>query len=50
MRDYTYVAVNAGGVMEEAITLTFEEPEPVSILLFIHIYEGTQFLLPVPES
>ena len=30
--DYTCVAVNAGGVMEEAITLTFEEPEPVSIL------------------
>ena len=29
--DYTCVAVNAGGVMEEAITLTFEEPEPVSI-------------------
>ena len=28
--DYTCVAVNAGGVMEEAITLTFEEPEPVS--------------------
>ena len=27
--DYTCVAVNAGGVMEEAITLTFEEPEPV---------------------
>ena len=30
--DYTCVAVNAGGVMEEAITLTFEEPEPVSII------------------
>ena len=30
--DYTCVAVNAGGVMEEAITLTFEEPEPVSKL------------------
>ena len=29
--DYTCVAVNAGGVMEEAITLTFEEPEPVCI-------------------
>ena len=29
--DYTCVAVNAGGVMEEAITLTFEEPEPVRI-------------------
>lgn len=28
--DYTCVAVNAGGVMEEAITLTFEEPEPVN--------------------
>ena len=30
--DYTCVAVNAGGVMEEAITLTFEEPEPVRTL------------------
>lgn len=29
--DYTCVAVNAGGVMEEAITLTFEEPEPVGL-------------------
>ena len=28
--DYTCVAVNAGGVMEENISLTFEEPEPVS--------------------
>jgi len=28
--DYTCVAVNAGGVMEENIALTFEEPEPVS--------------------
>ncbi len=28
--DYTCVAVNAGGVMEKAISLTFEEPEPVS--------------------
>ena len=27
--DYTCVAVNAGGVMEENISLTFEEPEPV---------------------
>ncbi len=27
--DYTCVAVNAGGVMEKAISLTFEEPEPV---------------------
>ena len=33
--DYTCVAVNAGGVMEEAITLTFEEPEPVSYMYFI---------------
>ena len=31
--DYTCVAVNAGGVMEEAITLTFEEPEPVSLFI-----------------
>ena len=37
--DYTCVAVNAGGVMEEAITLTFEEPEPVSTFLVIHMYE-----------
>ena len=29
MADYTCVAVNAGGVMEENISLTFEEPEPV---------------------
>ena len=28
--DYTCVAVNAGGVMEENISLTFEEPEPVN--------------------
>ena len=27
--DYTCVAVNAGGVMEENISLTFEEPKPV---------------------
>ena len=31
--DYTCVAVNAGGVMEENISLTFEEPEPVSAWL-----------------
>ena len=30
--DYTCVAVNAGGVMEENIALTFEEPEPVGQL------------------
>jgi len=29
--DYTCVAVNAGGVMEENISLTFEEPEPVGL-------------------
>ena len=29
--DYTCVAVNAGGVMEENISLTFEEPEPVKL-------------------
>ena len=29
--DYTCVAVNAGGVMEENISLTFEEPKPVSV-------------------
>lgn len=39
--DYTCVAVNAGGVMEEAITLTFEEPEPVSI---IWLYIGHSLL------
>ena len=33
--DYTCVAVNAGGVMEENISLTFEEPEPVSENTFI---------------
>ncbi len=27
--DYTCVAVNAGGVMEENISLTFDEPKPV---------------------
>ena len=32
--DYTCVAVNAGGVMEENISLTFEEPEPVSTNFF----------------
>ena len=29
--DYTCVAVNAGGVMEENISLTFETPETVSL-------------------
>ena len=28
--DYTCVAVNAGGVMEENISLTFDDPKPVS--------------------
>jgi len=32
--DYTCVAVNAGGVMEENISLTFEEPKPVSLTVF----------------
>ena len=32
--DYTCVAVNAGGVMEENISLTFEEPEPVGFELY----------------
>ena len=34
--DYTCVAVNAGGVMEENISLTFEEPEPVIQNLIKH--------------
>ena len=34
--DYTCVAVNAGGVMEENISLTFEEPDPVSL----HLQQG----------
>jgi len=29
------VAVNAGGVMEENISLTFEEPKPVSLAFYI---------------
>ena len=35
--DYTCVAVNAGGVMEENISLTFEEPEPVIQNILQHI-------------
>ena len=42
--DYTCVAVNAGGVMEEAITLTFEEPEPVSVSYEWKTYIWTCFM------
>ena len=31
--DYTCVAVNAGGVMEENISLTFEEPD---LVIYVH--------------
>lgn len=37
--DYTCVAVNAGGVMEENISLTFEEPEPVSWRLHFKCFD-----------
>ena len=32
--DYTCVAVNAGGVMEENISLTFEEPDLVILISY----------------
>ena len=35
--DYTCVAVNAGGVMEENISLTFEEPDLVIIVCHYRI-------------
>ena len=38
--DYTCVAVNAGGVMEENISLTFEEPDPVSFSYHRALIEG----------
>ena len=47
--DYTCVAVNAGGVMEEAITLTFEEPEPVrpSFDPVLHPLPAELYILPL---
>ena len=40
--DYTCVAVNAGGVMEENISLTFEEPEPVCCYILQNVKDSVK--------
>lgn len=44
--DYTCVAVNAGGVMEEDISLTFNDPEAVSSLYLNHMPLCSAWIIP----